>query len=108
MGLWGAVFLGVLFALSFCPTSAALFFGSLLPLAVNRQSGILLPAVYGIATGLPVLIFAVLLGFGANRLAQAYDGMVTFERWARRITGITFILVGFYYSLTRIFGIYFW
>ncbi|MEJ2725751.1 MAG: aromatic aminobenezylarsenical efflux permease ArsG family transporter [Deltaproteobacteria bacterium] len=107
MGLWGAVFLGVLFALSFCPTSAALFFGSLLPLAVNRQSGILLPAVYGVATGLPVLIFAVLLGFGANRLAQAYDRMVAFERWARRITGITFIFVGFYYSLTRIFGLSF-
>jgi cytochrome c-type biogenesis protein len=107
MGLWGAVFLGVLFALSFCPTSAALFFGSLLPLAVNHQSGILLPAVYGIATGLPVLIFAVLLGFGANKLAKAYDGIVVFERWARRITGITFILVGFYYSLTRIFGISF-
>ena len=108
MGLWGAVFLGVVFALSFCPTSAALFFGSLLPLAVNRQSGILLPAVYGLATGLPVLIFAVLLGFGANKLARAYDGIVAFERWARRITGITFIVVGFYYSLTRIFRISFW
>jgi cytochrome c-type biogenesis protein len=108
MGLWGAVFLGVIFALSFCPTSAALFFGSLLPLAVNRQSGILLPAVYGLATGLPVLIFAVLLGFGANKLARAYDGIVAFERWARRITGITFIVVGFYYSLTRIFRISFW
>ena len=108
MGLWGAVFLGVIFALSFCPTSAALFFGSLLPLAVNRQSGILLPAVYGLATGLPVLIFAVLLGFGANKLAKAYDGIVAFERWARRITGITFIVVGFYYSLTRIFRISFW
>jgi cytochrome c-type biogenesis protein len=103
MGVWGAIFLGVLFALSFCPTSAALFFGSLLPLAVNQQSGILLPAVFGMGTGLPVLIFAVLLGFGANKIAKAYDGIVAFERWARRITGITFILIGFYYSLTRIF-----
>ena len=108
MGVWGAVFLGVLFALSFCPTSAALFFGSLLPLAINRQSGILLPAVYGLATGLPVLIFAVLLGFGANKLAKAYDGIVAFERWARHMTGITFIVVGVYYSLTRIFGISLW
>jgi cytochrome c-type biogenesis protein len=105
MGVWGAIFLGVLFALSFCPTSAALFFGSLLPLAVNHQSGILLPAVFGMGTGLPVLIFAVLLGFGANKIAKAYDGIVAFERWARRITGITFILIGFYYSLTRIFGL---
>ncbi|MDD3371291.1 MAG: sulfite exporter TauE/SafE family protein, partial [Alphaproteobacteria bacterium] len=29
-GCWGALLLGVVFALSFCPTSAALFFGSLL------------------------------------------------------------------------------
>ena len=105
MGLWGAVFLGVIFALSFCPTSAALFFGSLLPLAVNRQSGILLPAVFGIGTGLPVLIFAGLLGFGANRVAKAYDRIVAFERWARRITGVIFIVVGIYFCLTNIFGV---
>jgi cytochrome c-type biogenesis protein len=108
MGVWGAIFLGVLFALSFCPTSAALFFGSLLPLAVNHQSGIFLPAVFGLGTGLPVLIFAGLLGFGANRVAKAYDRIVAFERWARRITGIIFLLVGLYYSFTRIFGLSFW
>ena len=37
MGVWGGAFLGILFALSFCPTSAALFFGTLLPLAVQQQ-----------------------------------------------------------------------
>ena len=108
MGGWGAVFLGILFALSFCPTSAALFFGSLLPLAVNHQSGIFLPAIFGLGTGLPVLIFAGMLGFGANKLAKAYDRIVAFERWARRITGIIFLLVGLYYSFTRIFGLSFW
>jgi cytochrome c-type biogenesis protein len=105
MGVWGAIFLGILFALSFCPTSAALFFGSLLPLPVNRQSGILIPAVYGIGTGLPVLIFAVLLGFSANKLAKAYDRIAAFEQWARRITGIIFILVGIYFCLTNIFEV---
>ena len=105
MGVWGAVFLGILFALSFCPTSAALFFGSLLPLAVNHQSGIFLPAVFGLGTGLPVLIFAGLLGFGANRVAKAYDRIVAFERWARRITGVIFIVVGIYFCLTNIFGV---
>lgn len=104
-GVWGAGLLGILFALSFCPTSAALFFGSLLPLALNQQSSLLLPALYGIATGLPVLLFSVLLATGANKVAQSYDKIVTFEKWARRITGIIFILVGIYYCLTQLFAI---
>ena len=101
--IWGAGFLGIIFALSFCPTSAALFFGSLLPLAIKHNSRILLPAIYGIATGLPVLLFAVLLALGANRVAQAYNKIVTFEKWARRITGALFIGIGIYYCLTHIF-----
>jgi cytochrome c biogenesis protein CcdA len=106
-GIWGAGLLGILFALSFCPTSAALFFGSLLPLALQQQSGILLPAVYGIATGLPVLLFAVLLALGVNSVARAYDRIVVFEKWARMITGVFFILVGIYYCLTTIFRLSF-
>lgn len=103
MGSWGAGLLGILFALSFCPTSAALFFGSLLPLAIQHDSGILLPLSFGVATGLPVLLFALLIALGANRVAQAYDRLASFEQWARRITGLLFILTGFYFCLTRIF-----
>jgi len=104
LGMWGALLLGVFFALSFCPVSAALFFGSLLALAVRNESGIILPAVYGIGTALPVLVFAILIAFGANRIGRAYDRMAAFEFWARRITGIVFIAAGIYYSLTYIFG----
>lgn len=103
-GIWGAALLGILFALSFCPISAALFFGSLLPMALKHESGLLLPAVYGVATGLPVLLFAVLIALGANKVGIAYNRIVTFEKWARRITGALFILIGIYYSLTNIFG----
>ena len=105
LGIWGAVPLGILFALSFCPVSAALFFGSLLPVAIKQQSGILLPAVYGIATGSPVLAFAVLIALGAHKVGRAYNRLVAFERWARWITGSLFIVVGIYYCLTHIFGI---
>jgi cytochrome c-type biogenesis protein len=103
MGPWGAGLLGILFALSFCPTSAALFFGSLLPLAIQQDSGILLPLSFGTATGLPVLLFALLIALGANRVAHTYNLIVSFEGWARRITGILFILTGIYFSLTNIF-----
>ncbi len=107
-GMWGALLLGIVFALSFCPVSAALFFGSLLALAVRHGSGVILPAVYGIGTGLPVLVFAILIASGTNRIGKAYDSLAAFEFWARRITGIVFIAAGIYYSLTYIFGISFY
>jgi sulfite exporter TauE/SafE len=104
MNVWGGGLLGILFALSFCPTSAALFFGSVVPLAVKWQSGLVLPGVYGVATGLPVLLFAGLIAAGAQKVAQTYDRVVVFERWARYITGGLFVLVGVYYSVIYIFG----
>jgi len=98
-GIWGAFPLGVLFALSFCPTSAALFFGSLLPLALKTGSGFLLPSLFGIATGVPVLVFAVLLAFAANRIGRACHRLAGFEVWAQRITGGIFLAVGIYMTL---------
>lgn len=106
-GLWSAGLLGIVFALSFCPTSAALFFGSLLPLALKQESGFALPTIYGIATGLPVLLFAVLIAMGAKKVASTYDRIVSFEKGARKITGILFIAVGVYYCLTLIFDVSF-
>ncbi|MGL4449022.1 MAG: aromatic aminobenezylarsenical efflux permease ArsG family transporter, partial [Shewanella sp.] len=85
-------------------TSAALFFGSLLPLALESQSSITLPAIYGLATGLPVLVFAILLGISANRVAKAYNHILAFEHWARKITGVVFIIIGGYYAWVNIFS----
>lgn len=105
MGMWGALLLGVVFALSFCPVSAALFFGSLLPVALRFESGVIIPSAYGIATGLPVFVFAVLIALGAKHVGDAYNKIVPFEKWARLLTGGVFILVGIYYCLTHIFGL---
>jgi cytochrome c-type biogenesis protein len=104
-GVWGAGMLGILFALSFCPTSAALFFGSLIPLAVKQGSGVVLALVYGIGTGLPVFAFAVLITAGARWIGSAFHRLAAIELWARRITGAAFIVVGILYSLTYIFEI---
>ncbi|MGM0597658.1 MAG: aromatic aminobenezylarsenical efflux permease ArsG family transporter [Myxococcota bacterium] len=105
LGLLGAGLMGIIFALSFCPTSAALFFGSLLPLSLQQQSGIVLYLVYGIATGIPVLVFAVLLALGAKQVGKAYNKVVFLEKWARKITGVLFIGIGIYYSLVYIFAL---
>jgi len=101
-GPWGAGLLGVLFALSFCPVSAALFFGSLLPLAAKNGSSILVPSAYGAGTGLPVFVFAVLIAVGAQSVSKAFKQLVRFERWARRVTGGIFVLVGVHYCLLYI------
>lgn len=105
LGLWGAGLLGLAFALAFCPVSAALFFGSLVPLAVKHQSPLLLPSVYGIGTAVPVVVFSFLLAFAANRISRAFDVLTVLERWMRRLTAIVFILVGGYYCLIYLFGI---
>lgn len=103
LGIWGGGLLGIIFAVSFCPTSAALFFGSLLPLALQEDSGILLPSIYGIGTGLPVIGFSILLAVSANKVGKAYNKIVVFEKWARKLTGLIFLLIGIYYTLAFTF-----
>lgn len=104
-GVWGGAILGVVFALSFCPVSAALFFASLVPLALKYDSQLLLPSLYGLGTGLPVLAFAVLLAVGTRWVAAAFNRVTAVERWARRVTGVIFILLGIYFSLVYVFGV---
>ena len=104
-GLAGSFVLGVLFALSFCPVSAALFFGSLIPLSKKYSSGIILPLLYGLGTALPVLVFGVLIATSANSLAKAFQKITQFEIWARRITGGVFLLTGIYFTFVYTIGI---
>jgi cytochrome c-type biogenesis protein len=104
-GIWGAGLLGIVFALSLCPVSAALFFGSLIPLAIKQNSVFIIPSLYGIGTGLPVLFFAVLLAFSARTVGSAFRALSKIELWARRITGSVFILIGLYLTLKNIFGL---
>jgi cytochrome c biogenesis protein CcdA len=104
-GLGGAVVLGALFALSFCPVSAALFFGSLIPLAAASGGSLVMPSLYGVGTGVPVLAFAGLAGLGAQALNRSFQRMARLEVWARRLTGIIFIAVGLYYTLNYSFEV---
>lgn len=104
-GLGGALFLGVLFALSFCPVSAALFFLSLIPLAVKQSSPVLIPLIYGVGTALPVFAFAIVLALGGNSVSKAFNKVTVFEKWARRVTGGIFLLVGIYFTLAYTVGL---
>ena len=66
---------------------------------------IILPSFYGIGTGLPVLVFAVLLAFSTKSVGVLFNALTVFEYWARRLTGVIFIVVGLYLSLKYIFNI---
>jgi len=96
-GMIGGFLLGALFALAFCPYSAILFFGVLIPLALKSAGGVTLPAVYAIGTGLPVLVFGVLLSFGVAKISSWLNAVTRVEKVIRIIVAIIFIRIGIYY-----------
>jgi len=104
-GFFGAVALGFLFALSFCPVSAALFFGSVIPVALKFQSAIFLPFCYGIGTAAPVIGFAVIIAYSSRFAGIFFNKLSVAERWLRRITGALFVIIGLYFCLKYIFKI---
>jgi len=100
-GYLGAFLLGVLFSLAFCPFSAVLYFGMLIPLALKTGDAILLPSVFGFATGLPVVLFSILLVNSVSKLGQVMGQVQKFENGMLLMVGAVFVLVGLYYLLTR-------
>lgn len=101
-GIFGALLLGIIFALAFCPISTALYFGSLIPLSLNTKGGFLLPLVYGVGTGLPVLAFAVLISLGVTSAARWFNKVAKLEKYARKVTGVIFVAAGIYFIAAHI------
>ncbi len=97
-GGFGAFLLGALFALAFCPYSAVLFFGALIPLVVESSGGLLLPPLFALGTGLPVVVFSFLIAFGAQKLSAAFKAMKKIEKAMRYLAAFIFLAVGIYYS----------
>ncbi|MCX6329142.1 MAG: aromatic aminobenezylarsenical efflux permease ArsG family transporter [Bacteroidia bacterium] len=98
-GYFDAVLLGLVFALTFCPYSGVLYFGMLVPLTVTSASGLYLPIVFAIATGIPVIVFAWIIAYTISGLGGVYNKLKTFELWFRRIIAVLFIAVGIYYII---------
>jgi len=101
---WQVFLLGVLFALAFCPYSGVLYFGMLVPLSINSAAGLYLPAVFAIATGIPVILFAWLIAYTVSGAGSLYNKIKTFEYWFRRIVAVVFIGVGIYYVIAVFLG----
>ncbi|MCF8357578.1 MAG: aromatic aminobenezylarsenical efflux permease ArsG family transporter [Prolixibacteraceae bacterium] len=102
-GFWGVLLLGIVFALAFCPYSGVLYFGMLIPMTISSASGLYLPVIFAIATGIPVIIFAWLIAFSVGSLGNVYNKLKFFEIWFRRVIAVLFMVVGLYYVITIIF-----
>jgi Thiol:disulfide interchange protein len=96
-GYLGSFLLGILFALSFCPFSAVLFFGMLLPLSFAQGDPLLLPAVFAFATGLPVILVSLLLVKGVRQVTRLMSSIQGAEAWMKRIVAALFLGIGIYY-----------
>lgn len=101
---WSAMLLGIVFALAFCPYSGVLYFGMLIPMTISSASGLFLPIVFAVATGLPVIIVAWFIAFSISSVGGFYNKMKIFEKWFKRIVAVIFILVGFYYAYIYYFN----
>lgn len=99
----GALLIGVLFALAFCPTSGVFYFGMLIPMSATATAGYLLPAVFAIATAIPVLIVAWILAFSVQQMSNFYGRIKTVQKWLNLIVGILFIIIGIYYCFVMFF-----
>jgi cytochrome c-type biogenesis protein len=99
-----AILLGLLFALAFCPYSGVLYFGMLVPLTIaSSTSGLYLPVVYAIATGIPVIVFAWIIAYTISSIGSVYNKIRIFELWFRRVISVLFIAVGIYYIFRAYF-----
>ena len=97
-GFVGSFLLGMLFALAFCPYSGVLFFGVLIPLVLKSTESLLLPPIFALGTGLPVILFSFSIAFSIQKLGQVFQIMQKIEKIMRYGVAIIFLLAGAYYT----------
>ncbi len=96
-GYLGSMALGILFALAFCPYSGILFFGALIPLTLTTTGGLILPILFAIGTGLPVILFSILITFSVQAVGKTFNVIQKIEKWLRYGVALVFIFTGIYY-----------
>lgn len=96
-GFIGSFLLGMLFALAFCPYSGVLFFGMLMPLVLKTGEGLILPPIFALGAGLPVIVFSFLIAFGAKKIGKVFKAMQKIEKIMRYCAASIFLLAGIYY-----------
>lgn len=103
--LWAFV-LGIVFSLAFCPYSGVMYFGMLIPLtmAQSMEWSWLMPVLFGVGTGLPVLVIAWLLSYSMVGIGKINLRIRNFELWLRRICALLFIIIGIWLCVGMFIG----
>ena len=96
-GYLGSLLLGIIFALAFCPYSGILFFGVLIPLVLRSPESLLLPPLFALGTGLPVIIFSFLIAFSVQKVSRAFQVAQKVEKVMRYTVASIFLVAGVYY-----------
>ncbi len=93
-GYWGSFLLGITLSLAFCPHSAALFFGILIPLTIKSSVGMILPPIFALGASLPIFIFSLILSYKNKSIEYIFEKMEKFEKPLRYITALMFLIAG--------------
>lgn len=94
--LW-AFMLGIFFAIAFCPHRLVYFF-TMVDTAITLESPMnwILPVVFGLGTGLPIIIIAWLISYSAISAQALSERLGRFEKWFRYICAALFIGYGIF------------
>lgn len=98
-GPLGSLMLGIVLALAFCPESAVMYFGVMIPMAVTSSMGIVMPLLFAIGAALPVLAVAIAMKKAesvAYRIIAVFDNV---QKWINIVVGLFFLLLGIFILL---------
>lgn len=97
--LWSFI-LGIFFAIAFCP-HRLVYFLTMIDSTLTMPStwSWLMPVVFSLGTGLPIMLIAWLVSYSAVNIAKLKSKMGTFEKWFRQICAILFLVLGTYMAI---------
>lgn len=100
--LW-AFMLGIFFAIAFCPHRLMYFF-TMIEMAVNLDSvwTWLMPVVFGLGTGLPIIVIAWIICYSAISTETLTAKVKRFEKWFRYACAVLFLGFGIYLVLEHL------
>ncbi len=90
-GHLGALFLGMILALAFCPESAFFFFGMMIPVSMASPHTWAAPVIYALAAALPILAAACCCVWARQYLERFRNRMETFQRIVDALMAIVFV-----------------
>ena len=94
--LWSFM-LGIFFAIAFCPHRLIYFLSMVdIMLTLPMSWGWTMPVIFGLGTGLPILLIAWLISYSAITVGQLTEKMGAFEKWFRHICAVLFLVIGVY------------